>query len=145
MKTLAATGVTFLLIEAIAASAFGAFEVSAQEKKEAYVPAADVKTLLDKQLPGVEGQQVTILHGAFPAGWVGGMHYHSGPVYVYVLEGSFTVDEHGKPRQTIMPGQLYEEPIGKHMQARNMRASQPLKILLFQVNRQGEPLAYKAE
>ena len=78
MKTLAATGVTFLLIEAIAASAFGAFEVSAQEKKEAYVPAADVKTLLDKQLPGVEGQQVTILHGAFPAGWVGGMHYHSG-------------------------------------------------------------------
>ena len=142
MKTLAATGVTFLLIEAIAASAFGAFEVSAQEKKEAYVPAADVKTLLDKQLPGVEGQQVTILHGAFPAGWVGGMHNHSG---VYVLEGSFTVDEHGKPRQTITPGQLYEEPIGKHMQARNISASQPLKILLFQVNRQGEPLAYKAE
>src|SRR5262245_27429228 len=145
MKTLAVTGVTFVLIEAIAAGAFGGLGVSAQEKKEVYVPTADVKTLLDKPLPGVERQQVTILYGAFPAGWVGGMHYHSGPVYVYVLEGSFTVDEQGKPRQTITAGQLYEEPIGKPMQARNISASQPLKILLFQVNRQGEPLAYKAE
>jgi quercetin dioxygenase-like cupin family protein len=145
MKTLATTGMTFVLIEAIAASAFGAFGVSAQEKKEVYVPAADVKTLLDKPLPGVEGQHVTILHGTFPTGWVGGKHYHSGPVYVYVLEGSFTVDEQGKPRQTITAGQLYEEPIGTSMQARNISASEPLKILLFQVNRHGEPLAYKAE
>ena len=145
MKILAVTGVTFLLIEAIAASAFGAFAVSAQEKKEAYVPTAEVKTLLDKPLPGVEGQQVTVLHGTFPPGWLGGRHYHSGPVYVYVLEGSFTVDEQGKPRQTITAGQLYEEPIGTPMQARNVNTSQPLKILLFQVNRHGEPLAYKAD
>ena len=143
-KTLALTGATLLLIEAIG-NAFGAFGASAPEKKEAYVPAADVTTLLDKPLPGVEGRQVTVLHGAFPAGWVGGSHYHSGPVYVYVLEGSFTVDEQGKPRQTITAGQLYEEPIGTPMQARNISTSQPLKILLFQVNRQGEPLAYKIE
>jgi len=140
MKTLAATSALL-----IALGASGAFEVSAQEKKEVYVPAADVKTLLDRPLPGVEGKQVTVLHGTFPAGWVGGAHYHSGPVYVYVLEGTFTVDEQGKPRQTITAGQLYEEPIGMPMQARNISVSQPLKILLFQVNRQGEPLAYKAE
>jgi quercetin dioxygenase-like cupin family protein len=145
MKTLAVPGVTFLLIGAIAAGAFGALQASAQEKKEVYVPAADVKTLLDKSLPGVEGKQVTILHGTFPAGWVGGAHYHTGPVYVYVLEGTFTVDEQGKPRRTITAGQLYEEPIGTPMQARNISASEPLKILLFQVHRQGEPLAYKAE
>src|SRR5215510_13363359 len=144
MKTLVATGVTFLLIEAIAAGTFDAFAVSAQEK-EVYVPAADLKTLLDKPLRGVEGQHVTILHGTFPTGWVGGKHYHSGPVYVYVLEGSFTVDEQGKPRQTITAGQLYEEPIGTLMQARNVSASEPLKILLFQVNRHGEPLAYKVD
>ena len=145
MKTLAATGVTLLLIEAIAAGAFGAFGASAQERKEVYVPAADVKTLLDKPLPGAEGQHVTILHGTFPAGWVGGKHYHSGPVYVYVLEGSFTVDEQGKPRQTITAGQLYEEPIGTPMQARNISISEQLKVLLFQVHGQGEPLAYKVE
>jgi quercetin dioxygenase-like cupin family protein len=88
---------------------------------------------------------VTILHGAFPAGWVGGRHYHTGPVYVYVLEGSFTVDEHGKPRQTFTAGQLYEEPIGTPMQARNVSTPEPLRILLFRVHAPGEPLAFKAE
>src|SRR5262245_26568029 len=111
MKTLMTFGETFLVIAAIAAGAFAAFEASAQEKKEVYVPSADVKTLHDKPLPGVAGKRVTILHGAFPADWVGGRHFHAGPVYVYVLEGAFTVDEQGKPRQTITAGQLYEEPI----------------------------------
>jgi hypothetical protein len=70
---------------------------------------------------------------------------HGAPGAERLLEGTFTVDEQGKPRQTITAVQLYEEPIGTPMQARNISVSQPLKILLFQVNRQGEPLAYKAE
>jgi quercetin dioxygenase-like cupin family protein len=76
---------------------------------------------------------------------VGGKHYHTGPVYVYVLEGSFTVDEQGKPRQTFTAGQLYEEPIGTPMQARNISTSEQLTILLFQVHIPGEPLAYRVE
>ena len=140
MKTLAATSVLL-----IALGAFGAFEVSAQEKKEPYLPTAALKTLAEKPLHGVDGKQVTILHGAFPGGWVGGKHYHTGPVYVYVLEGSFTVDELGKPRQTFTVGQLYEEPIGTPMQARNISTSEQLRILLFQVHGPGEPLAYRVE
>ncbi|HET9316799.1 MAG TPA: hypothetical protein VFQ51_14490 [Vicinamibacteria bacterium] len=62
-----------------------------------------------------------------------------------VLEGRFTVDEQGKPRQTFTAGQLYEEPIGTPMQARNIGASEQLKVVLFQVHRHGEPLAYRAE
>jgi quercetin dioxygenase-like cupin family protein len=130
---------------AIAAAAMGVLGVSAQEKKEAYVPTADLKTLVDRPLHGVDGKQVTILHGTFPAGWVGGKHYHSGPVYVYVLEGAFTVEEQGTPPRTFTAGQVYEEPVGTPMQARNISASEPLTILLFQVNDHGEPLAYKAE
>jgi quercetin dioxygenase-like cupin family protein len=110
-----------------------------------YASSSSRKKLADKPLPGVDGKHVTILQGAFPAGWVGGRHYHSGPVYVYVLEGRFTVDEQGKPPQTFTAGQLYEEPIGTPMQARNISASEQLRILLFQVHGHGEPLAYKAE
>jgi quercetin dioxygenase-like cupin family protein len=117
----------------------------AQEKKEVYVPTADLKTLVGEPLHGVAGKQVTILHGTFPAGWVGGRHYHTGPVYVYVLEGSFTIDEQGKPRRTFTAGQLYVEPIGIPMQARNIGAVEQLKALVFQVHGEGEPLAYKAE
>ncbi|HEY7519064.1 MAG TPA: cupin domain-containing protein [Methylomirabilota bacterium] len=120
----------------------GAF---ADEKKEVYKPTTGVRTLLETPLPGVEGRQITVLHGTFPAGWTGGKHYHTGPVYVYVLEGDFTIDEVGKPRRTIRAGELYEEPIGTPMQARNVSASQPVKVLVFQVHGLREPLAYKAE
>jgi quercetin dioxygenase-like cupin family protein len=71
--------------------------------------------------------------------------YHTGPVYVYVLEGAFTIDEQGKERRTFKPGELYKEPIGAPMQARNLSASKPLKLLVFQVTPEGEPLMVKAE
>jgi quercetin dioxygenase-like cupin family protein len=144
-KRLVGTGLVLVLMAGIAAGGIGVSGASAQEKKDVYVPTADVKTLAERPLHGVDGKRVTILHGTFPASWVGGPHYHTGPVYVYVLEGSFTVDEQGKPRQTFTAGQLYEEPIGTPMQARNVSTSEQLRILLFQVHAQGEPLAYKAE
>jgi len=146
MKRLTITSLVLVLMAAITEGAIGVLVVSAQENKEVYVPTADMKTLVDnKPLHGVDGKHVTIVHGAFPAGWLGGRHYHTGPVYVYVLEGSFTIDEQGKPRQTFTVGQLYEEPIGTPMQARNSSTSEQLKVLLFQVHGQGEPLAYKVE
>jgi quercetin dioxygenase-like cupin family protein len=64
---------------------------------------------------------------------------------VYVLEGSFTIDEPGKPRRTFKPGQVYEEPIGTPMQAFNVSTSETTRILVIQVNNQGEPMMYKAE
>ena len=117
----------------------------AAEKKEVYVSSAEQKTLLEKPLPGVEGKQMTIIHATVPPGWIGGKHHHTGPVYVYVLDGSFTIEEAGKARQTFKAGELYEEPIGTPMQARNMSASEPLRFLVIQVSRPGEPLMYKAE
>jgi quercetin dioxygenase-like cupin family protein len=145
MRSLKTTDLVLVLMIAMVAGAIGVLRARAQETKDVYVPTGNVKTLVEKPIHGVDGKHVTILHGAFPAGWVGGRHYHSGPVYVYVLEGSFTVDEQGQPRRTFMAGQLYEEPIGTPMQARNISTSEQLRILLFQVHGEGEPLAYKVE
>lgn len=115
-------------------------------EKEAYVsPGADKTTLIKEPLHGVKAQIVTIDRYTMPAGWVGGKHYHTGPVYVYVLEGAFTIDEQGKERRIFRPGELYKEPIGAPMQARNLSASEPLKLLVFQVTPEGEPLMVKAE
>jgi quercetin dioxygenase-like cupin family protein len=119
---------------------------AAEKKKDVYVvPGADKKTLVSERLQGVEGYQLTIDHYTLPPGWVGGKHYHTGPVYVYVLEGSFTMDEQGKERHTHQAGGVYKEPIGTPMQARNLNASEPLKILVIQMTPQGEPLMYKAD
>lgn len=116
------------------------------ENKEAYTPpGAEKKTLVNEPLPGLEGQQVTIDQYSFPPGWVGGKHYHTGPVYVYVLEGSFTMDEQGKERRTFKAGEVYKEPMGTRMQARNLNASEPLKLLVVQITPEGEAPMYKVD
>ena len=133
------------LVGAAAALALSA-TVHAQEKtKEEYKSTAEIKTLVQKPVPGVEGKQLTIFHVSAPPEWVGGKHYHTGPVYVYVLKGPFTVDEEGKGTQVFETGQVYEEPIGEPMQAKNTNAGEPMEMLVVQISDEGEPLMYKAE
>jgi quercetin dioxygenase-like cupin family protein len=123
----------------------GGQAVYATGKKEVYVPPAETKMLVDKPLATVDGRQVILMHATLKPGFVGGKHYHTGPVFVYVLEGVFTIDEPGKPRRTFKAGQVYEEPIGTPMQAFNVSTSETTRILVIQVNKQGEPMMYKAE
>jgi quercetin dioxygenase-like cupin family protein len=117
----------------------------AQEQKEEYVPQAEREVLVEKALPGTEGKTISINRFTLPPGFVGGRHYHTGPTYVYIIQGTFTVEEEGKPPQTFEAGQLYEEPIGNVMQAFNKSADEPIEILLIQVVDEGEPLMYQAE
>jgi quercetin dioxygenase-like cupin family protein len=144
------SAIGFGFIVAISAALVGSHLYAQQlhpgDHKEVYVaPGADKKTLFDEPLRGLEGQQVTIDHYSLPPAWIGGRHYHTGPVYVYVLEGVLTVDEQDKPRQTFKAGELYPEPIGIPMQTRNLSTSGPMKLLVIQVTPKGEPLMYKAE
>jgi quercetin dioxygenase-like cupin family protein len=141
-----AIAMSLIFIGGLMVAVIGGQDALATEKKEAYVPPGAVKkTLINEPLHGVKGQVVTIDHLTAPAGWVGGKHYHSGPVYVYVLEGSFTIDEQGKERRTFKAGELYKEPIGTPMQARNLSVSEPLKLLVFQVTPEGEPPMVKTD
>jgi hypothetical protein len=55
------------------------------------------------------------------------------------------MDEHGKERHTYQTGEIYREPIGTPMQARNLNASAPLKLLVIQVTPKGEELMYKVD
>jgi quercetin dioxygenase-like cupin family protein len=133
------------LLVAGAALALSATLYAQQKTKEEYKSTAEIKTLVQEPLPGVEGKQVTIMHVTAPADWVGGKHYHTGPVYVYILKGPFAVDEEGKGTQVFETGQVYEEPIGEPMQARNTNADGPMEMLVVQISNQGEPLMYKVE
>jgi quercetin dioxygenase-like cupin family protein len=128
-----------------AAVALVAQPAVAQEKKEEYVTKAERNILVEKPLPGAEGKMISINHFKLPTEYVGGRHYHSGPTYVYVLKGTFTVEEEGRPAQTFEAGQLYEEPIGNPMQAFNKSADEPIELLVIQVQNEGEPLMYQAD
>ena len=117
----------------------------AQDAKEEYVSKAERNVLLEKQLPGADGKVVSINHFMLPTKYVGGKHYHSGPTYVYVLKGTLTIEEPGKPTQVFEAGELYEEPIGNPMQAFNKSADEATELLVFQVQNEGEPLMYQAD
>lgn len=133
------------LAGAVAAGAVGIQPVYAQDKKE-YVPQNVQRVMLKEgPLHGADGKMIHIERIAFPPDWVGGKHYHAGPVFVYVLKGNFSIEEEGKPRQTFKAGDLYEEPIGTPMQARVTETDGPVEILLVQVSKEGEPLMYVSE
>jgi quercetin dioxygenase-like cupin family protein len=129
---------------AVASFAAGAYG-QAQKGKEEYVPSADIKTLVKKPLAGLAGKQITIFRVTAAPDWVGGKHYHTGPVFVYVLKGPFNVEEEAKGAQSFDTGAVYEEPIGHAMQARNPDSSGPMELLVIQVSNEGEPLMYKAD
>ncbi len=127
---------TLVLVGAMVVGAIGIQGLRAEEKE--YKPKAKVTPLVQKALMGMEGKDVLIRHFELPPGFVGGRHFHPGPVFVYILEGEFTVDTEAG-RQTFKAGDVYEEPIGRVMQARNLSTANPLKFVVFQVGDKGKP------
>ena len=115
----------------------------AQEREE-YVTTGEVTTILQDPLFAIEGKEASINLTEFPPGWIGGRHYHTGDVFVYVLEGIFIVDVDGEERQTFRRGEVYHEALNRVMQARNFSTTERTKILVFQVGDKGEPPMIKA-
>ncbi len=113
--------------------------------QQAYIPNAKITPLTQKSLPGVENREVIVQRMELPVGYIGGRHFHPGPVFVYVVQGELAVDVDGLERQVIKAGELYEEPINRVMQGRNLSATEPLHIVVFQVNEPGKPLMIKAD
>ena len=119
----------------------GMTDVAEQE----YKPKVKATSLVEAPLVGVKGKTVIIKHFEFPPGHIGGKHSHPGPVFVYVLEGKLTIDTESAGRQTISAGELYQEPIGNAMQARNLSTTEVTKIIVFQVGDEGKPMMIKVE
>lgn len=133
------------LAAAVAAGAFGVQESRAAEK-EAYVPKATVTKLLQTPLVGTPGKEVHIVHISAPAGYVGGRHSHTGPVFVYILEGQLTIQMDGEAPVVLGPGDVFEEPAGgKAMQVINKSATHGVKLIAFQIGDLGKPMMVKAE
>ncbi|MEJ2333868.1 MAG: cupin domain-containing protein [Desulfobulbaceae bacterium] len=130
--------IIFILLAVMTMVSVGHQSTYASEQE--YKPKAKATILVETPLAGVEGKTVIIKHFEFPPGHVGGWHTHSGPVFVYVLEGEITIDTENTERRTITVGELYQEPIGTKMQARNLSATEPTKIIVFQVSEEGKPM-----
>lgn len=127
----------FALVRAIAIA--GVATLPQVAFAQSYAPG-EREQLVQGALPGVEGYDIAIQRVTFPEGWSGERHTHAGPVYVYVLEGSFEVAVEGMERQTLSQGDLIAEPRDAPMIARNASDTDPVTILLIQVSEEGRPL-----
>ena len=135
-----------ILAAAVAAGTFGIPESRAAEEKEAYKPKAQATKLLQTPLAGTPGKEVHIVHVSAPAGYVGGRHSHTGPVFLYILEGQLTIQMDGAAPVVLGPGDAFEEPPGgKVMQLFNKSTTHGVKMVAFQVGDLGKPMMVKAE
>ncbi len=137
---------TFILTFALTGiMVIGTFGLSSVQAGEEYKTTAQTTTLIKTGLAGMTGTEANLLQAQMPPGWVGGKHYHSGHVFVYVLEGSMTIELEGKAPITVGPGEVFHELPRQVMQAKNASATEGLKIMLFQVGPEGAPIMLKAE
>ena len=135
---------TVLLLGAVAVSSI-AQERQKEEPRKEYISTADQTIVLRDDLVAIPGKEAHILRVEFPAGWIGGRHYHTGDVFLYVVEGEFVVDVDGEGRKTFGPGEVYHEAVNKVMQARNPSTTVKTKAIVFQVGDKGEPLMIMAK
>ena len=136
------TKVGFALALAGVLSLGAAFSLEADAAE--YKTKAVAKSLYKGALTSARGKTAIVKHFTLPPGFVGGRHSHPADVFVYVLEGKFTIETE-KGKQTFSAGQLYLEVPGMVMRARNLSTSVPTKIVVFQVGDTGKPMMVKAK
>lgn len=114
---------------------FGALDARAAD-----VPKeASVKPLLTQDLPDIAGKEVLMLTVEYPPGGASKAHRHNADVFVYVLEGSVTMQVDGAQPVTLTVGQTFhEKPTDVHRVSANASKTAPAKFLVFIVKDKGK-------
>jgi quercetin dioxygenase-like cupin family protein len=107
---------------------------------------AKVTPLMTKDLAGVAGKEVLMSTVEYLPGGQSMAHRHDANVFVYVLEGSLTMQVDGHDPVTLKPGDtFYESPDDVHRISANASKTQPAKFLVFMVKVKGKPTTRPVE
>jgi quercetin dioxygenase-like cupin family protein len=90
-------------------------------------------------MPKGEKQEVRVLTASFKPRDKTMLHTHRFPVTVYVLEGAFTLEMHGRESVTVKAGQAIVMPSQVKMTGYNRSDTDPLRLVLFNVSDPGTP------
>ena len=105
--------------------------------------AAFKRTVLQQADISVPGREVVTAVADFQPGATPGRHTHPGEEIGYILEGTFLVEQDGKPAATLKAGQTFLIPAGTIHNATNT-GSAPARILATYIVEKGKPLATPA-
>jgi quercetin dioxygenase-like cupin family protein len=133
--------ISLLAVASFAAALIVPFAAGAQE----YEVKAEKATIVDQEgLASSAGLAAKMIRLTLPAGYVGGRHYHTGDVFVYIESGALNV-ETAAGTTTYKSGEGFYETPGQKMVGSNGAADAETVIVVFQVGPKGEPLMMKAD
>ena len=97
--------------------------------------------LMTRDLAGIPGKEAIVLTVEYGPGESSRPHRHDANVFVYVLEGTITMQVKGGAAVTLHPGQTYyESPSDIHTVSANASKTAPAKFLVFIVKDKGSPV-----
>ena len=100
-----------------------------------------IKPLLTKPFADIAGKEGVLLTVTYAPGAKGSVHRHNAHTFVYVLEGSITMQLKGKEPVTLKPGDtFYEDPNDIHVVGKNASDTEPAKFLVFFVKNKNADL-----
>ena len=108
-------------------------------------PGTSSAVLMTKDLPNIEGKEVTVSEITYPPGFASPAHRHDANTFVYVLQGTMQMQVGGGEVLTLKAGQtFYESPTDVHATSKNASATEPAKILVFMLKDKGKPASRPA-
>lgn len=121
-------------------AAYADATIEGMSKGKGVLGQGQQRTVLSKTdlaaAPGMEAIVLTVDGGP---GLVGKKHYHPGDEFIYVTEGSLTLDVAGKGKVTLKKGETLHIPGKVVHQAINPSPSTPFKVVTFGVFEKGKP------
>ena len=106
------------------------------------VPAAVVKSLLQRDLTSDPQREALMITVEYRPGGASLPHRHDAQVFVYVLEGEITMQVEGHAPVTLRPGETFYEGVGDvHRVSANASKTRSAKILVFMIKEKSKPVS----
>lgn len=103
--------------------------------------AADVKQLMQKDLPEFKGKEAVMLKVEYLAGDQDMAHRHDAHALLYVLEGTIVMQLKGSEPVTVKAGEtFYEGPNDIHLVGRNASKTEPARFIVVLIKNKGAPV-----
>jgi quercetin dioxygenase-like cupin family protein len=122
-----------IALKGLAVSLIFTFATFSTQQLSAAEPPV-VVFVFTQELQDIPGKEVLIITVEYPPGGADPVHRHDAHGFIFVLEGSVTMQVRGGKAVTLGPGQtFYEGPGDIHTVGRNASSTKPAKFLVLLV------------
>src|SRR3981081_1421637 len=139
-----ATTLGMVALAGIALATVAVTKLAAQSQPPNPVSSAQlevkVTVLFKGDLEGAEGKEIVVFVAELAPGAVGAKHYHPGPEFFYVLEGTLAHEPEGGPPHKMKTGAFGSNPNkGIHL-IRNPSTTERARAIDFLIAEKGQPI-----